>query len=198
MAGPADPWVLLRMGSTWGGYWMAARPGFTIPIGRTSPNPYALGDQGLEHQHIQFGTGTFDPALVVEASGPAGPLQLELFAQGQASLYSASNGYRGPRKVYGGASVSYTLAPAWRVGGGLEGLYESADTWDGSVRQDGNLGRGEFLLAASASYLAGAATFSLSGRGTLWRHIVEGSEAPGKLTQPLSLSLAITKNVDFF
>jgi hypothetical protein len=30
----------------------------SLPIGKTEENPFELGDRGLSHQHIQFGSGT--------------------------------------------------------------------------------------------------------------------------------------------
>ena len=35
--------------------------GLSVPTAQTQPNPFTLGDEGLRHQHIFFGTGTYDP-----------------------------------------------------------------------------------------------------------------------------------------
>jgi hypothetical protein len=42
--------------------------GLTLPIGKTEPNPIVLGRLGLKHEHIQFGSGTVDPRLLVDWS----------------------------------------------------------------------------------------------------------------------------------
>lgn len=44
--------------------------GLTIPAGRTVEDPYVLGARGIEHLHIQFGTGTFDPLLEASYTRP--------------------------------------------------------------------------------------------------------------------------------
>jgi hypothetical protein len=35
--------------------------GLSFPLGRTEPDPYEAGRLGKEHQHVLFGSGTFDP-----------------------------------------------------------------------------------------------------------------------------------------
>ena len=49
---------------------VSTRFGTTIPIGRTEENPWKLGDAGIEHLHIQFGTGTFNPIANLRYSLP--------------------------------------------------------------------------------------------------------------------------------
>ena len=49
------------------------RLGTTIPTGKTEENPWELGDAGIEHLHIQFGTGTFNPIANLQYSLPALP-----------------------------------------------------------------------------------------------------------------------------
>jgi hypothetical protein len=192
VVGPADPWLLLRVGSSVDEWWLAARPGISLPIGRTEENPFALGDQGLRHQHIQLGSGTFDPVLVLEASRRFDPLELSLFAQGQASLYENSHGYRAPWRVYGGAAVGTKLVGKLSGSAGAEVLHEAAERWDGEIRQDGNLGRTELLAAVSFSQTLGTSELTLGIRVPLVRHIVTGDEPPGELSSPLTLSLAFS------
>jgi len=188
--GIADPWLLLRVGATVQSWWLAARPGVSIPLGRTEDNPFTLGDRGLSHQHIQLGSGTFDPVAVVEASRAFDPLQLQFFAQGQVPLYENGHGYRAPWRVYGGASVGRKLVSALVGFGGIEVSHEAAETWDGQTRQDGNLGRSELLLAAMLSQTFGTTVLSLSVRVPVWRHIVTDDEPPGTLSSPLVVSLS--------
>ena len=40
--------------------------GMSLPFGGIQPDPFALGRQGRSHQHLFFGTGTFDPRLSLE------------------------------------------------------------------------------------------------------------------------------------
>jgi len=192
VAGLADPWVLLRIGTNAGPWWLAARPGVSIPLGRTEEDPFELGDQGLRHQHIQLGTGTWDPVLVLEASRAFEQLRLDLFAQGQLPLYENSHGYRAPWRVYGGTSVGAKVVGGLMVSLGVEAFHEAAEQWDGELRQDGNLGRTEVLGAATLSHAFGATELSLGVKVPFWRRIVSGDEPAGTLSSPFTLSLAAT------
>ena len=192
VSGVADPWLLLRVGTTVQKWWLAARPGVSIPLGRTEENPFALGDRGLSHQHVQLGSGTFDPVAIVEASSAFEAIQLQFFAQGQVPLYQNGHGYRAPWRVYGGGSAGHQLVSDPSGSLGVEASHEAAEKWDGRVRQDGNLGRTELLLAATLSYRLGATELGSSVRLPMWRHIVTGDESPGTLSSPLILSLSAT------
>jgi hypothetical protein len=192
IAGLADPWLLFRAGATVERFWIAARPGVSIPLGATEENPFALGDQGRTHQHIQLGSGTFDPVLLLETSRSFGPVELELFAQGLFPLYENQHGYRAPLRVYGGFAAGTQLFAGLQGFLGFEAFHEGAEEWDGERRQDGNLGRSELLLAGMLAQTFGATELSLSVKVPVYRHIVEGDEPPGTLSSPLVLSLAVT------
>ena len=192
VAGIADPWLLLRIGTQLEDWWLAARPGVSIPLGRTEENPFELGDRGLRHQHIQLGSGSFDPVLVLEASRAFDRLQLQVFAQGQLPLYENGTGYRAPFRVYGGTSLGTKLVGSLAGSVGLEAFHEAAEAWDGELRQDGNLGRSELLAAATLSHAFGATELMLGVRVPLVRHIVTGDEPAGTLSSPVTVSLAVS------
>ena len=192
VAGIGDPWLLVRIGGTLAGFWLAARPGVSIPLGKTEENPFALGDQGLAHQHIQLGSGTFDPVLVLEASRAFGKVELEAFVQGQFPFYENQHGYQAPFRIYGGAAVGTELFVKLHGFLGLDAFHEAAEEWDGEVQQDGNLGRSELLLTSMLTRAFGPTELSLSAKFPLYRHIVEGDEPPGTLSSPLVLSFAVT------
>jgi hypothetical protein len=192
IAGPADPWLLFRVGSTAGDWWLAARPGVSIPIGKTEEDPFELGDQGLRHQHIQLGSGTFDPLLVLEASRRADAIDLDFFAQGQVSLYENEHGYRAPWRVYGGGAVGTKLAGELRGAVGLELFHEDAERWKGEIRQDAMLGRTELLAALRFGITLGDTDLTLGLRAPLWRHIVTGDEPAGEISSPLIVNLGVS------
>jgi hypothetical protein len=192
VAGIADPWLLLRIGGTFEKWWLAARPGVSLPLGRTEENPFELGDQGLRHQHIQLGSGTFDPLLVLEASRAFDRLQLQLFAQGQLPLYENRHGYQAPLRVYGGTSLGTKLVGKLTGSLGAEAFHEAAEEWDGEQRQDGSLGRTELLAAATLGHAFGATELTLGVRVPVWRHIVTGDEPPGTLSSPLTISIGVS------
>lgn len=192
VAGPADPWLLLRVGTTVEGWWLAARPGVSLPLGKTEEDPFALGDQGIRHQHIQLGSGTFDPVLVLEASRPLDGWQFDAFAQGSAALYENRHGYQAPWRIYGGVALGRELVEKLTGSLGLEAFHEAEERWGGVVRQDGNLGRTELLAAGALRLALGTTVLDLGLRVPFYRHIVEGSEKPGELSSPLTLSLGVT------
>jgi hypothetical protein len=194
--GPSDPWLLLRMGDLFSGFWLAARPGISIPLGSTEEDPFELGDSGLRHQHIQLGTGTFDPVLVLEASKIFGEMRLDLFAQGTASLYENSHGYRGPVRVYAGTRVGTEFLAKTFGALGLDVLHDGADRWDGAIRQDGNLGRSEILAALALSHSFDTLELGLTLRAPLYRHIVVGNEAPGTMSAPLAVTFTVAQSFD--
>jgi hypothetical protein len=72
LSGPGDPWLLLHRAQVLGAWTLAARGGVSVPLGRTEPNPFDLGRRGLPHQHIQFGTGTWDPLVGVGRAAGSG------------------------------------------------------------------------------------------------------------------------------
>jgi hypothetical protein len=190
--GPADFWLLLRVGTLLDEWWVAARPGVSLPTGSTSEDPFELGDRGQRHQHIQLGSGTFDPLLVLEASRAFEGVTLEAYAQGQASLYENPHGYQAPWRVSVGAAVGTKLVGKLSGSLGGEVFHDDAERWKGEIRQDGNLGRSELLAQLGLRQELESGTFSLSARVPLWRDIVVGSEPPGTLSSPLILSLGYT------
>jgi hypothetical protein len=189
IVGPADPWLLLRAGGFAGRFWLAARAGVSLPLGKTEPNPFELGDRGIEHQHIQLGTGTVDPIGMVEASRSFGAVEIDAFAQGQLSLYENAHGYRAPLRLSAGGSVGTRVVGDLEGALGLEAYHEGAERWDGVIRQDAALGRTELLVAVLARQTIGATTLNLGLRFPVYRHIVTGDDPAGELSSPLTLSV---------
>jgi hypothetical protein len=150
LSGLADPQLGLDFGHQWTEWGLAARLGISIPLGPTEPNPFELGRLGLWHQHIQFGTGTWDPVLALAVGRPAGPLDLRL--SGIARLPGGENehGYHaGPRySVLLGASPN--LGSVWSANAGLTLVREEPEKWDGRVEEEGNLGRTDLLMSVGA------------------------------------------------
>jgi hypothetical protein len=88
--------------------------------------------------------------------------------------------------------VGTTLAGPFRGSLGLDLSHEAAERWNGEVKQDGNLGRPEALVAAQLSLGVDTTTFALGARFPFYRHIVVGDEPPGTLESPVILSLGVT------
>jgi hypothetical protein len=82
--------------------------GVNVPTGNIEPNPFELGRQGLGHQHIFFGTGTFDPRIGIDLERGFDGWSLGLDTTWSASLYPNKYDYRGPSILL--TSVSATSA----------------------------------------------------------------------------------------
>jgi hypothetical protein len=192
LAGLGDPWLLARFGAVAGGVLITARAGVAVPLGRTEEDPFALGAEGKRHQHVQFGNGTFDPVLMLDASRAFGRLQLSAYGQAQVALYESRKGFRAGNRYFTGLQVGTPLL--WRVVGavGVDVLHEGAERWGGKVQQDGNLGRTELLAGLSLTRPFGATLLSLVVRVPVYRHIVQGDEPPGELSSPGMLSLIVS------
>ncbi|MEX1025880.1 MAG: hypothetical protein WD226_12475 [Planctomycetota bacterium] len=118
---------LLRQGDIF-----AAAVGTSLPVGRTEEDPYALGAAGLAHEHIQFGTGTFDPLLELYYFTPiTGRLSASANVLGRLPLYENHRGFQGPVEVSTGLSLA--LAPTDRLSlrAGWSFFYQGYAHWDG-------------------------------------------------------------------
>lgn len=187
--GIGDPWLLARWSGTWSGVLVSTRLGFSIPMGSIEPNPFALGDSGRRHQHIQFGTGTLDPIFGLDLSLPQGRWLFLAYAQGQMAIDENKYGYQAGMKMMGGVQAGRRIWRALTGALGVETLHEGAERWDGEIKQDGSLGRTEILLTFSGVYAAKAGTWGISARVPVYRHIVAGDEPPGNFSSPLMLGI---------
>lgn len=93
------------------GHHLQITAGLSLPTARIEEDPYVRGRAGLSHQHVQFGSGTFDPMLGVSYSYIFEKWQLLAFVNGKAPLYENRNGYReGARYAVGlGAKADFGL-----------------------------------------------------------------------------------------
>ena len=161
---PADPQLALHFGHNFETWTIAGRTGVAIPLGRTEPNPFALGEQGLWHQHIQFGNGTWDPLLGVAFARGFGAFDLELDGFARLTLYENDHGYQAGNRYFGSLTGSHPFARTWKGSAGLVVAREMPERWDGLIETEGNLGRTDVLLSLTASYgmkNAGAMRFNL-------------------------------------
>jgi hypothetical protein len=193
LTGISDPWLLGRWGAWLGEFQLSLRVGVSIPLGKTEPNPFVLGDMGLTHEHIQFGTGTFDPVGAFQVARAIRKTQLAVYGQGQASLYENKHGFRAPSRFFGGVQASHLLFAGITGGAGVDLLFEGAERWDGQIQQDGNLGRTEILAALSLLQAFGDTSVGVYARVPVWRHIVTGDDPQGSLSSPLMLSVIVSR-----
>ena len=136
------------------------RLGTTIPAGRTEENPWILGDAGIEHLHIQFGTGTFNPITNLQYSLPlyrGGTVTASV--RGMFPFYENSKTYQGPVEVSYTAGFTYRLFNWLSFNGNYLGFYQSAASWAG--KRDINTGM-RYSMAALGMSLATLDGISIS------------------------------------
>ncbi len=129
-----------------------ARVGTTMPLGKTEEDPWKLGDAGLEHLHIQFGTGTFNPLADVYYSLPIYKgLNASASLRGKLPFYENSKTYRGSREVSYTAGLSYRVSDWLTFQAGYLGFYQSYAQWSGE--RDINTGLRFSMASFGASVL---------------------------------------------
>ena len=118
---------------------LGASLGSSIPIGKTEEDPFALGDAGLEHLHIQFGTGTFNPLAELHyRTSLFGDFSLNASVRGQFPFYENNKTYRGSVELTSIAEVKYHLFDWLAFHAAYLGFYQSYAHWNGE--QDINSG----------------------------------------------------------
>ena len=193
LVGVTDPWLSLRAAEVLGPWAFVFRAGVTFPVGATVPNPFALGREGLPHEHIQLGTGTVDPLVGVDVSRGLGRFILSSWLLAKMSLYDNSFHYRAGSQLMAGANVSSDLwlPRAWFRLGAL--VYrEEAEHWDGVTETEGNLGRTDVLVDTALSFrVAGLWTLTLAAKLPLY------SQAVGaQLNTPVIGELTVSRPFD--
>jgi hypothetical protein len=162
LVGPGDPWLTAVVGRPLGPLSAAFRAGVTIPLGRTEENPFALGRRGRPHQHIQFGTGTWDPLVGAGVGRRFADVVVSANVLARLPVSANGHGYRAGRRLQATLGADRRVAGAWRVLGGLDYGHETAETWDGVIEEEGYLGRSDLLLSAGVARAFGARALVLS------------------------------------
>jgi hypothetical protein len=171
LTGPGDPWALVVAGKALGPWSTAVRAGVSIPLGRTEENPFALGRRGLPHEHIQFGTGTWDPLLGVSMGRAVGKTRIFASALARWPRYENGHGYRAGDRFDASLGAERRLGGPWRVQAGLDLAHERAERWSGVIEEEGNLGRTDLLTSAALVRQVGAAgALSLQVKVPLFTH----------------------------
>lgn len=106
--------------------------GTSLPTGATEEDPFEAGDAGLPHEHVQFGTGTFDPLLELQYTLPLPrSFTFGTFAAGRFPAYANSKTYKGPTEITAGASLLYGVSPRLTLQSVLTAYYQGFAQWDG-------------------------------------------------------------------
>lgn len=197
LVGVGDPWLSARPTFHTGGFALSGRLGVTLPMGRTEPNPFALGRQGLTHQHVQFGTGTVNPLLGLQLSQRlADRVTPRVYGLAQLSLSENMRGYRAGARFLGGLAVDVKVLESLSLTATGEVLAELPETWDGEIEQDGNVGRVDVLVGGALEWRIAGMTLSLSGRGPVIQYFFHEHEDGGQLRFPFIFSLGVERTFD--
>lgn len=185
LAGVVDPWLMGRLSFEVGGTSVIARAGLSLPLGHVEPDPFAAGERGEVHQHLQFGSGTLRPVAVLEAQRGFGPVTLAAYGQAQLALYENRYGYLPGHNFGAGLGTTWHALERLGLTASADVLIERPERWHGAVKEDGNLGRTDVLLGASAAYSFDRFDLALSFRTPVWQHVIRG-----QLTYPALLELS--------
>ncbi len=178
-----------------------ARVGLTFPTGGIQPDPFELASRGLPHQHVQFGTGTFNPMASLEVSKTWGRFRLLALGQTQLFLYPNRYGYQAGNRFAGGLLGEVTFIEKLRVGVTADALNEQGERWGGLIQSDGNIGRTDILVGGTLAYAFKAVALGLSVKVPVYQALIKPDhthgEEPGQLTYPAIVSLTVAMDFDF-
>ncbi len=105
--------------------------GTSLPLGVIEENPLKAGNEGVEHLHIQFGSGTFDPLLEFHyGTVLAKRLYLAVFTMNKFPLYYNRNSYKGPLETTNGIGLSYRIKPWLVIRGTFANFSQGRAYWD--------------------------------------------------------------------
>lgn len=137
--------------------------GTTLPFGETESDPYARDALGnlLPHEHVQFGTGTYDPLVQLTWSAPLGEgWMASLYGAARLPWYENSEDYRAPREITAAASAGRALGDHWHLRGNLTALWSGKAEWNGVP--DVNTGWIAWYAGGGVEYRAGGWALSLT------------------------------------
>src|SRR3989304_5959880 len=161
----ADPWLLARAALERGPYTLDLRAGVTVPLARPEEDPFAAEAMGAEHEHIQFGTGTFNPVLGAEGHYLADRFSLGVWGVTQQVLYESAKGYQAGDRYAAGAAVESRLRLPAR---GLRGGPGGAAVWGAPRRGRTGTGAGASTATTTATGTGTATRAARTGRGSTW------------------------------
>lgn len=193
LVGLADANLSLRWAeSFYSGWWIIARLGSSLPLGRTEENPFTAGDRGEKHQHVQMGTGTFDPFTSIAFAQSFALWQVSFYGQASLPLYESSKGFKAGLLTLLNAKLSYRLKKRALVHTSLSWFRQGAEEWDGKIQQDGIYGRQEVLLGIGSTMSFGGPQYILMAQVPIWRELFQGINTErGEIFSPFSLTIGL-------
>jgi hypothetical protein len=196
LVGPTDPWLMLHFGGESGRWTFSGRLGVTAPLGSTVPNPFVLGREGLPHEHIQFGDGTWDPLLGASVERAFDSFSLSLWTLNRLTFGTNLYGYQSGHRLLAGltAASNFSLR-RFTFSGGLDVYRETPEHWGGVIEDEGNLGRTDLILDLSVSWSFAESWLLTLGLKVPVYSYVQGEQAtyPGILTLGVSTDFPLRR-----
>ena len=127
--------------------------GLTLPTGAIEEDPYALGEQNLAHEHIQFGTGTVVPRIQFIH----GQEDWIAFATLSAPFYSNRKGFTAPPELGLYWARRNPLAENWTWSMGFSARVQGFGDWNGT--RDINSGYGALVADGGLAWKSSAGNF---------------------------------------
>ena len=149
--GPTDPWLALRTGARAGHLLVTSRFGLSFPLGSTEEDPYQLGARGLPHEHIQIGTGTFEPLVGAALTWIDERFEAQLAALGQMSLYENRKGYFPPSHLFLAARATLPL-DRFRPYAEGDLAHDGRELWHGVEGTEGSTVRSDVLVGGGIAW----------------------------------------------
>lgn len=195
LVGLSDPWLQVRARAGSGALKGSLSAGVTLPVGRTEPNPFALGRAGFVHQHVQFGSGLVNPLLGAEGSYAWERVTARMTGLAQLSLDQNLYGYQAGSRFLAGVGVSVRLVEGLMVGATVDSVTVLPERWDGKVEQDGNVGRSDVLVGGQVEWQVGALVLTLSVRVPVFQVFFDDA-ADSQLRYPAMVGLGVSRSFD--
>ena len=138
--------------------------GVSLPTGATVENPYVLGGQGIEHSHIQFGSGTVDPVFESVYVVPIrGAVSAAAFVSARWPLYENSHTFKAAPEATVSVSAMRPIGHRVSVHAEVMTYVQGYGYWDG-VRDENMTGLLSTSAALGASFRIGGVALSIDGR----------------------------------
>ena len=132
--GDTSLWLRTRLPSR-GGWRFDVRGGVTVPTGSTEEDPFALGEAGDKHQHIFFGSGTWNPQVALGAARRLGEWGVSGWLRVRAPIDTSSEGYRAGETALLGAQLGRKIGESrWSTLFSVQLAHEEPSSWENQGR----------------------------------------------------------------